>query len=571
MDSTTLQIASDLSLPVDYVTKTVGILAQRRKGKTYTANVIAEEFVAAGLPFVALDPTGAWWGLRASADGQTSGLPVTILGGEHGDVPINRTDGKGVAELVVDEPGWYVIDFSLFESNAAEVQFAADFAQRLYRRKGQPNSDFPMHLFVDEADRFVPQRPAREKGEGSETTMLGAFEAIVRRGGLRGLGTTLISQRSAVVNKNVLEQVDVLMVLRTVGPNDRARIIDIVSAEGTKEQIDEVKASMASLELGEAWFWEPGEGIFQRIHVRERTTFNSSATPKPGEKRVEPRRLASVDLEAIKERWEATLEKAKADDPKELRKQIAVLQRELAERPVPDPVVERVEVPVVPAVLIDLLTEQAAALLAMSESTSGAIVQALDSGPVVAANTVSPRHQPRPVPPKPVSRPVSVPVQRSSEPVGDVRLGAGERKILAAVAQYANGVTREQLTVLTGYKRSSRDTYLQRLRQAGCVVLVGSAIMATDTGIETLGDDYEPLPTGSALRDHWLRTLPEGERALLSLLIEAWPDGVPRDDLSDRTGYKRSSRDTYLQRLRSRQLIDTSRGDPRAVDGLFTD
>jgi hypothetical protein len=34
-----------------------------------------------------------------------------------------------------------------------------------------------------------------------------------------------------------------------------------------------------------------------------------------------------------------------------------------------------------------------------------------------------------------------------------------------AVAQYPEGVTREQLSVLTGYKRSSRDTYVQRLRE----------------------------------------------------------------------------------------------------------
>ena len=58
---------------------------------------------------------------------------------------------------------------------------------------------------------------------------------------------------------------------------------------------------------------------------------------------------------------------------------------------------------------------------------------------------------------------------------------------------------------------------------------------------------------------------------LLSLLLDAWPDCLSRDDLSEITGYKRSSRDTYLQRLRSRQLIDTSRGDPRAVDTLFED
>src|SRR6185312_5032994 len=48
-------------------------------------------------------------------------------------------------------------------------------------------------------------------------------------------------------------------------------------------------------------------------------------------------------------------------------------------------------------------------------------------------------------------------------------LPRGEHAILTAAAQYPDGVSREQLTVLTGYKRSSRDTYLQRLGQAALV------------------------------------------------------------------------------------------------------
>jgi DNA helicase HerA-like ATPase len=60
-----LKIARDLALPTSAATQTFAILAQRRKGKTYTASVIAEEMVGAGMPWVALDPTGAWWGLRA--------------------------------------------------------------------------------------------------------------------------------------------------------------------------------------------------------------------------------------------------------------------------------------------------------------------------------------------------------------------------------------------------------------------------------------------------------------------------------------------------------------------------
>lgn len=88
-----LRIARDLSLPDDTITKTLAILAKRRVGKTYAGSVIAEEMVRQGLPFYVLDPTGAWWGLRAAANGKDAGYPVIVIGGEHGDVPIDHTAG----------------------------------------------------------------------------------------------------------------------------------------------------------------------------------------------------------------------------------------------------------------------------------------------------------------------------------------------------------------------------------------------------------------------------------------------------------------------------------------------
>jgi hypothetical protein len=95
-------------------------------------------------------------------------------------------------------------------------------------------------------------------------------------------------------------------------------------------------------------------------------------------------------------------------------------------------------------------------------------------------------------------------------------------------------------------------------------------VIATSTGIAALGDAYEPLPTGASLRAYWLGKLPEGERAVFSILVDAHPGNVERDQLSELTGYKRSTRDAYLQRLRTRQLITTN-GSPRASDTLFED
>ena len=75
-----LTLGPGLVLPVEAVTETFAILAKRGAGKTYTAAVLVEEMMSAGLPVVIIDPVGVWWGLRSSADGTAEGLPVVIFG-----------------------------------------------------------------------------------------------------------------------------------------------------------------------------------------------------------------------------------------------------------------------------------------------------------------------------------------------------------------------------------------------------------------------------------------------------------------------------------------------------------
>ena len=65
-----LHFAADFSIPAEAVTQTFAILAKRGVGKTYTASVLVEELLKAGLHAVVVDPIGVWWGLRASADGK---------------------------------------------------------------------------------------------------------------------------------------------------------------------------------------------------------------------------------------------------------------------------------------------------------------------------------------------------------------------------------------------------------------------------------------------------------------------------------------------------------------------
>jgi DNA helicase HerA-like ATPase len=234
--SITLHVSKELSLPAEAVSETFAILAKRGAGKTYTAAVMVEELLKAGLHVVVVDPVGVWWGLRASADGTGEGLPIVVLGGEHGDLPLHESTGESIADLVVEEGLSVILDLSHCRKGE-QTRLMTDFAERLYHKNRAP-----LHLVLDEADAFAPQRPLK-----GQERLLGAVEDLVRRGRARGLGVTLVTQRAAVLNKDVLTQAEVLVALRTIAPQDREAIDAWVRVHGTPQEREELMASLPSL------------------------------------------------------------------------------------------------------------------------------------------------------------------------------------------------------------------------------------------------------------------------------------------------------------------------------------
>ncbi len=560
-----IRIADNLSLPLDYVTQTGALLAVRGAGKTNAAAVIAEGMHKARLRFVVIDPVGSWYGLRSAADGKGKGLPIPIFGGRHGDVPLERGAGQLVADLVVDQGMTCVLDCSEF-SEGDKVKFLLDFARRVYRRNTEP-----LHLFLEEADDFIPQRPFRE-----EAQLLRAWTDIVRRGRSRGLGMTMITQRSAALNKNVLTQVEVLFALRSTSPQDRDAIRAWVDYQGASR---DMIATLPKLKPGEAWVCSPSWlEVFQRIRFRRRSTFDSGATPKTGKRSRPAATLADVDLSAIRTAMAETIERAEAEDPKLLRRRIVELERELkAERakPVPAPQVVTAQVLWASPDYIAAVRTRSAELAKLADDMEETNRRAKEDAPkaVAGQTAAAPARRASVAPAAPAGRPSAVrpaPARRAS---GEgVALPKGERVVLIAIAQHGDaGVTRQQLTVLTGYKRSTRDAYLQRLREKGFIDGASDSIVATQAGVDALGSDYEPLPTGDRLREYWLEPgrLPEGEARVLRALCDAYPVTLPRQTIDDVTGFKRSTRDAYLQRLGSRKLVTVIRGEARASEELF--
>lgn len=578
-----LRISAELSLPDNAITQTFSVLARKGAGKTYLAMVMAEEMIKASLPVVILDPLGATWGLRVSADGTGPGLPVTILGGDHGDIPLEPTAGKVVADVIVDHPGAFILDMSGFESNAAQDRFVTDFAERIYRAKATKRQ--PLHLIIDEADSFGPQKPMP-----GQQRMLGAFEAIVRRGRIRGIGVTLVTQRPAVLNKNLLTQTECLVTLQMTAPQDREAIDDWVRGNGTREERDELLASLASLDRGDAWFWSPSWlRVFKRIHVRLRETWDSSKTPEPGDETVEPISMADVDLDALRERMAETIERAKVDDPKELQKTIADLKRQLVQKTheQPEPVapeIKTVEVPV-------LSEETIAKLNEITDQWRSTAMRIIDAADEVKSALVSyrpaqetrktdlpnmPRNIPKAIPERP---PRNLQTTPSSSPVAtDIKISGPQQRILDALAELeAVGLTDVDRSNVAVYadaspRSSAFGNNLGSLRTAQLIEYPsGGRVCLTDAGRDLANAAVLPR-TLDELHMEWKRHLSRPQVAILGELLATYPDPIPRDDLANFAGASATSSayGNNLGHLRSLGLISyPQRGMVAATDLLF--
>lgn len=577
-----LRLARGFSLPEDAVTQTFGILAVRGSGKTNTAVVMAEEMYAARQPFVVIDPVGVWWGLRATAQG-SKGLEIPVFGGRHADVPLERGAGQLIADLVVDERLTCVLDVSEF-SETDKIHFLRTFAERLYRRNTEP-----LHLFLEEADDYAPQRPMREQAH-----LLRAWENIVRRGRSRGLGITMITQRSAALNKNVLTQIETLIVLRTTSPNDRKAIAGWVDYHGLGKDMVE---SLPALETGEAWIWSPSWlGTFERVKIRKRKTYDSSVTPTSGGRKAA--NLADVDLGAIEAQMKEAIERAKETDPKELRARIKELKREVnvlqTDRDFPTEPEVRVEIR---EVTVPLLTdEQMQELRVMlqemhrnSMNIEGAVGRAemfLAEARRASLESIEAAAQPArekilPTTPTAPSSEANMfgPLKRATATPQADGITRPQQSILNALARFEaariENPKRTMVAAVSGYssKSSGFEKNISTLRTNGYIDYPQQGFLQlTDAGREVAETPDTPM-TQEELHQAFYRMVGTTKGGLLSIIISAYPKPLTREELADRSGYsvKSSGFEKNVSQLSSWGLIEYPvRGQVRAAEFLFT-
>lgn len=283
-------------IPDDALDSDIAIIARKGSGKSYLARGLAERLLDLRRRLLVIDPLGAWWGLRSSADGQSAGYPVAVFGGEHADMPLTSTMGEPLAKLIAGENLPVVIDTSLMRKEE-QGQLAVDLFEALFRF----NKD-ALTIILEEADVFAPQNPAKD---GYAARVLHEVDRIARRGRARGLRLISLTQRPARLHKDVLSQAATLVAMRLSAPQDRDAIKAWVEGNADRDQSREVIDSLASLPVGSGWVWAPDIDLLTKAKFPPIKTLDTSATPKAGEMRIEPKTLAEVDASAIREALDA--------------------------------------------------------------------------------------------------------------------------------------------------------------------------------------------------------------------------------------------------------------------------
>jgi hypothetical protein len=550
------------TLPPDLVTETAAILARRGGGKTYTGNVMAEGFLDNGFQVVVIDPLNAWWGLRSSASGKSPGYPVVIFGGPRGDIPLEVGMAKGIADLVAENPGFSCVLSLRHMRKGKAKQFVSDFASQLFHRKGEEKLATAMHLFIDEAHRFAPQVVRAD-----DANACGAIEDLVLCGRQAGIGVTMITQRSALLNKNVLTQAELLIVGQITGPKDKKAVREWIEENADDTEQGEFLSSLAKLQRGEFWFWSPAKlDVFARVDVRKRTTFDSSATPKTGKRLKPPKKVSAVDLEALHSKLQENLEAVKENDPKILKRRIAELEREARKKQpatvtVPAPTLDKAAVSKAVNDALDARDDEwRGSVDAFLKTLTDKTAEAMSRISAITLKTPARSKVGAPVVP---TVQVRTPGPRIRKIEGEPAVTKPKIAILSVLVSRDGGpVTKKLIALQSGYSAKSGhfDNTLCTMRREGLIQGTGT-ISITPEGHQFF-DRLGIEPTVCKL-DYWINTAKATSKKCPKALLTTLRDhggSMTKADLANASGYALGSGhfDNTLCKLRGLLIVHGS-------------
>jgi len=565
---------SKLPFPEKILHQHIATLGKTGSGKSSALRVIAEHLLDEKRRVAIVDPKGDWWGLKSSADGKSAGYPVIMFGDfkepRATDVPINDRSGKHVAELIASGNRPCVLGFRGWMP-AQLVRFWLDFAPTLFNTNaGQ------LDVIIDEIQNFAPKGKIFDPDAGK---CLHWTNRMMSEG--RGLGLTffIASQRPQKVHNDTLDCCETLIAMRVAHPAARQALKDWIDGNGDPKVGKEVLETLAQLKRGEAWVWSPENNFGpDRVQFPMFGTFDSFAPPQV-QKKVIQASWAEVNLDQVREKLASVIAEAKANDPKELKAEVARLKQELLKKQpiaapaatVADPrAIERaVKVATAPLLAriasIRKLAQRAVGELA---HVSGALSEIANlEAPEIPQVAVTPTPAPAPVRIQtPTVRTVPAPTNGNSD------LSGPQVALMRRLAEFrAIGKETVNLAWLaaslgTTVRARGFEENMRQVRARGYVVTGADRAELSPEGIQFVGD----VPAPTDVKERICEMLSGPQAQLFRYFDEHYPATMNLESIAENFGTTVRARgfEENIRFLRSNALIEVSQGAAKRAEWI---
>ncbi len=193
------------------------IMADPRKGKSYTAAKFCEELCRIGVPFIIIDPEGEYYSLRE----KFSVLVVGVGREENCDASVGSEHAEILVQQFLESRIPLIVDLSGADVEEEEIHdFLSEFMNQLIRKEASKR--VPCLVVIDEADEFIPERGHKTRGKD-----YAQFSKLVKKGGKRGIGTIIITHRPTWVAKDLLAKCQNWILMNQRYKKDLQRIEDL--------------------------------------------------------------------------------------------------------------------------------------------------------------------------------------------------------------------------------------------------------------------------------------------------------------------------------------------------------
>ncbi len=552
----------------------MAILATSGAGKSYLIRVMVEN-ISGRVQQIILDKEGEFVTLREQ-------YPFLLIGKEEADVPISVKYAEAIAHRLLKTGISSIIDLSDLNPPDA-ILFVKYFGDALLNAPKEYRH--ALVLYVSEAQVFAPQ----DQSAASTDTIIN----LATRGRKRGICLVVDSQRSSVLNKNVIAQCLNRIIGRTGYHTD---VLNSAKQLGFATKAETL--SLSNLKPGD--FFCVGPAVSDKVvkfRVKKaKTTHLTSGIgirtnpPTPATIKKILKELADIPEEAEKE---LQSKKDYQDEIRRLQNELSTMKKVVPGANgagKPDLVAINANAKKMQAIesknieLMDFIKKQDQEMKGLRSDliktktmitsikkifdNAGHVLSIPNKGSITALPILSTKSVS--VPPKVDKKGED---QTPTESNG-TKLGKGHKSLLTALAMYSPAsIPRSRAAFIAGIspKGGYYNNIIGECKRNGWLFASGNSLGITTDGLNALGP-YDPLPSsGDELVHYWIGRLGKGPAGMVRSLRNHYPHFISREALGMEVGISSAAGyfNNCMGELRTLGLIEKQGKTVRLSAHLF--